>query len=311
VPVTGGLFSVILGSAIPLPDSVFNGEDRYLGISINGGEEIDPRTQLTSAPGAAVSRRVAGDIHTGPGKLLVANSAGDSAVVLMAVGETHVIRLHPPDPCVPPDPCEPALELVAEPDTHILRVHPPEPCVPPEPCIPAFEVIADAEIHSVKIHPPDPCAEPPCAAAAIILAGADGAKVGIGTDTPTDALEVIGTAEVEGFRMPTDAADGHVLTSDADGNGTWQSPAGTAGHAENVNNSTDATGNVNVTYPAGLFSATPSLSVTAQFNSGGIAQMGWVTVSNHTASGFTLNVKDGNGTNWTGAVQISYTAIGQ
>ncbi|UCC43711.1 MAG: hypothetical protein JSU65_11370 [Candidatus Zixiibacteriota bacterium] len=138
-----------------------------------------------------------------------------------------------------------------------------------------------------------------------------GGQIGINTDNPQEALDVNGTTKTIGFKMPTDAADGHVLTSDAEGNGTWQALKGLVGHAENVNTTTDGSGNVNVTYPGGLFSAVPSLSVTAQFNSAGLAQMGWVTVSNHTAIGFTLNVKDGRGSNWlSSAVQISYTAIG-
>jgi len=59
---------------------------------------------------------------------------------------------------------------------------------------------------------------------------ADG-PVGIGTTTPTANLEVIGTTKTDAFVMTTGAGTGKVLTSDAFGNGTWQSsPAsGTAG----------------------------------------------------------------------------------
>ncbi|MBW1791010.1 MAG: hypothetical protein JRJ14_01890 [Deltaproteobacteria bacterium] len=51
--VTNGLFNVILGSVIPLPDTVFSGGDRYLGITVGADPEISPRTLLTSAPSAA------------------------------------------------------------------------------------------------------------------------------------------------------------------------------------------------------------------------------------------------------------------
>jgi hypothetical protein len=42
---------------------------------------------------------------------------------------------------------------------------------------------------------------------------------------PTHELQVVGTAIVDGFTMPTGAATGHVLTSDSNGNASWQAPA--------------------------------------------------------------------------------------
>jgi len=190
VSVDNGLFAVILGSQTALPDSVFKGEDRYLGISIEGDDEIDPRTLLTSAPGAAISRRVIGDIHTAPGKLVVTDETGASSItmetgdgsdgsvpwslfvptrtywehedvpqifyLLGAWADSTVVRVNAPDDCVPPDPCTPALEMVAEPDKNIIRVHPPEPCVPPEPCDPAIEIASTTQHHSITISQPLP-----------------------------------------------------------------------------------------------------------------------------------------------------------
>ena len=46
-------------------------------------------------------------------------------------------------------------------------------------------------------------------------------KVGIGTTTPTEALDVVGTAQVTALKMPTGAAAGRVLTSDATGLAAW------------------------------------------------------------------------------------------
>jgi len=51
-------------------------------------------------------------------------------------------------------------------------------------------------------------------------------NLGIGTMTPGEKLDVSGTAKVVGFHMPTGAAAGYVLTSDASGVGTWQQGAG-------------------------------------------------------------------------------------
>ncbi|MFZ1947604.1 MAG: hypothetical protein WAW06_08660 [bacterium] len=52
----------------------------------------------------------------------------------------------------------------------------------------------------------------------------DEGSVGVGTETPGAKLDVAGTARMTGFNMPTGAAAGQVLTSDAAGAGTWQSP---------------------------------------------------------------------------------------
>ncbi|MGB8657621.1 MAG: hypothetical protein WCE90_07530 [Candidatus Zixiibacteriota bacterium] len=51
-------------------------------------------------------------------------------------------------------------------------------------------------------------------------------KVGIGTTSPTERLDVAGTAQMTGFKMSTGATDGYVLTSDASGVGTWQAAGG-------------------------------------------------------------------------------------
>ena len=47
-------------------------------------------------------------------------------------------------------------------------------------------------------------------------------RLGIGTESPQTALDVVGTTRTVGFQMPTAATDGYVLTSDAAGSGTWQ-----------------------------------------------------------------------------------------
>jgi hypothetical protein len=44
----------------------------------------------------------------------------------------------------------------------------------------------------------------------------------VGTATPQSELDVAGTARMTGLQLPTGAASGLVLTSDADGVGTWQ-----------------------------------------------------------------------------------------
>lgn len=45
-----GLFNELLGAVSPLPDIVFLGPTRYLGIKVGGDPELSPRTRLTSVP---------------------------------------------------------------------------------------------------------------------------------------------------------------------------------------------------------------------------------------------------------------------
>jgi hypothetical protein len=56
---------------------------------------------------------------------------------------------------------------------------------------------------------------------ALMVIRADG-NIGVGVADPPEKLVVGGTAQIEGFRMPTGAADGYVLKTDATGFGTWQ-----------------------------------------------------------------------------------------
>lgn len=54
-------------------------------------------------------------------------------------------------------------------------------------------------------------------------------NVGIGLTDPEEKLHVAGTSQMTGFKMPTSASSGYVLTSDADGVGTWQEAAASSG----------------------------------------------------------------------------------
>lgn len=52
VPITDGLFNVLLGSVTPIDTSILN-QELWLGISINGDAEMTPREKLGSVPYAA------------------------------------------------------------------------------------------------------------------------------------------------------------------------------------------------------------------------------------------------------------------
>ncbi len=52
VDVEKGLFSVVLGSFIPFPASLFEVKERWLGITVDGDDEMSSRARITSVPWA-------------------------------------------------------------------------------------------------------------------------------------------------------------------------------------------------------------------------------------------------------------------
>ena len=52
VAVSNGLFNILLGTATVdgIPASVFDGADRWLGITVESDSEVSPRQQLVSVP---------------------------------------------------------------------------------------------------------------------------------------------------------------------------------------------------------------------------------------------------------------------
>jgi hypothetical protein len=77
VPIDGGMFSVALGSVVPLPVDVIGALgsqvdfEVYLEVQLLGDTPIQPRTRLTAVPYSAASQRVSGDIITEPGAVSV------------------------------------------------------------------------------------------------------------------------------------------------------------------------------------------------------------------------------------------------
>lgn len=169
IQVTNGFFNVMLGASTALPKSIFDGSDRWLGISVWYDFDILPRPLLGSVINAAVASQVHGDIQTAPGllKILLPDPPPDPITPLG-------IEIYSPDSCATRDTCVPAIQMLAVQDSNIIWVYPPDPCVPPEPCVPALELIATAELHGLKIHPPEPCDMADCAPSIELSARPDG-----------------------------------------------------------------------------------------------------------------------------------------
>ena len=83
--------------------------------------------------------------------------------------------------------------------------------------------------------------------------------VGIGTDTPSEKLDVSGKTKTTNFQMTSGAANGYVLTSDVSGNASWQIPTGGGGTftGGTVSGATNFTGGLT----ANTFSATTYLNL--------------------------------------------------
>jgi len=129
VPVTYGLFNVILGRYVSIPDPLFEIDERWIAVKVDADPEMEPRMRITAVPWT----------------------------MRAALAESS---------------------LVSAPD-------------------------GDWTFAGGDIYRP---------------AG----NVGIGVSMPAQMLDVAGTAQMTGFKMPTGAVNGYVLTADAVGAGSWQ-----------------------------------------------------------------------------------------
>jgi hypothetical protein len=126
-------------------------------------------------------------------------------------------------------------------------------------------------------------------------------SLAIGTITPTERLDVNGTIKGTGFVMPTGAGSGKVLTSDANGVGTWQAAASQAngwkdlGTVVSLDTDTDSVG-------VGTAAPTAKLEVSGDFKASGKGTFGSCTNSgnnsfaageNNTVSGSRSSVTGG------------------
>lgn len=73
-----GRFNVLLGGINSLDDSVFNESNRYLGISVNGEPEMQPRTRISSAPYANRANSIRSSYG---GSVLLVGPAADTVQV--------------------------------------------------------------------------------------------------------------------------------------------------------------------------------------------------------------------------------------
>ncbi len=92
VPVQSGLFNVMLGSLNPIPETVWEQTELFLGVKIGSDAEMSPREKLTFVP-AAASSSVAQLALTVPdgsiGAVQIADGAINSSEVKLTHGEVY------------------------------------------------------------------------------------------------------------------------------------------------------------------------------------------------------------------------------
>jgi hypothetical protein len=72
---------------------------------------------------------------------------------------------------------------------------------------------------------------------------------------------------------------------------------------------TTSGGTATVNFTAAFAAPPTKVTATAQFNSGGYAQSGRVTISNVTTTGFDITVNNGSGAPYDGVTQVCWVAV--
>ncbi|MGB2696612.1 MAG: tail fiber domain-containing protein [Candidatus Zixiibacteriota bacterium] len=216
IEVENGLFIVALGKFTSIPDSVFDEPQRYLGIKVDTHPELSPRIQLTST--GYSFRAEKSDTSDYSFQTLRADTA-DYALATSAVESDSDWTISGNDiysavsGSVGIGTSSPAEKLDVVGTAQMI----------------GFKMSTGATAGHVLTSDGDGAGTWQAATAdtdwtisgSDIYSGVSG-NVGIGTTSPAQKLDVTGTAQMTGFKMPSGATAGHVLTSDGDGLGTWQ-----------------------------------------------------------------------------------------
>ncbi len=91
VQVKKGLFSVLLGSVIHLPDNIFDSTDRYFGVKVGEDAEMTPRQQIASVPFAFRAGSAANaDSATTATTAAIADTVKDGAITSAKIADGAV-----------------------------------------------------------------------------------------------------------------------------------------------------------------------------------------------------------------------------
>ncbi len=218
VDVVNGLFNVILGTVIAFEIETFTG-DRYMAVTVDGGDQIVPYTQLTTVPYAA--RAAVADSLAG-GNNGVWTVVGDNVHLALpgsvGLGTTDPQRkLQIGDASIPNAEGMIRLESRSGTQGSYRRW---------DVGVPETDGVSSGIGYSFIIDDINTGTEPE------LMVKYGSGNVGIGTIYPQEKLHVVGTIFTDGFQMQTDAGEGWVLTSDSAGLATWQPPGGSSGDGD-------------------------------------------------------------------------------
>lgn len=87
VPVTHGLFNLMLGSLNPIPNSIWEETQLYFGISVGNDEEMTPRELVTGAPFAFFAHKASVAVS------VPANSINAENIIKGAIDQSHAPSL--------------------------------------------------------------------------------------------------------------------------------------------------------------------------------------------------------------------------
>ena len=210
VDVDEGLFNVILGANTPITGDLFSDPERWLGITVDVDSEMYPRMRVTSVPWAlraAVADSAlnfsggAGDGHSldaddgSPVDAVYVDSEGKVGINTTTIGPFALY--------VNGD--------IGIPYTAGYQISSYDAISwdSSDGSIVVGSTNTGLKFYAGDINPR-------------MVIDENTGNVGIGNPTPATALDITGTAKMDGFRLTDSPGDGYVLTSDVNGFGTWQ-----------------------------------------------------------------------------------------
>ncbi|HEC79159.1 MAG TPA: hypothetical protein ENI34_08485 [candidate division WOR-3 bacterium] len=200
-----GVFSVILGSVSAIPDSVFTGgTERWLEITV-AGNVLSPRTRITSV-GYAYTATYA-DTAEYARNATADNDWQVSGNNMWSIPSGNVgVGTSTPQ-------CKFSINGDLSVGGHDISL--------------SVQPIDHWQDYNIGVQNPGILGIH-CDGSSTLSLRTDGnlyvdGQAGIGTTTPAERLDVNGTVAMTGFKMPTGASEGYVLTCDDTGVGTWES----------------------------------------------------------------------------------------